>query len=467
MRSGRPRIRPWWGVLWSMALGVGAQAAGESGVRAWVSNPGMPGFYLRSQPTERVAIPETGDTWLLADAGVRFQEIEGFGAALTDSTLIVLDSLPPVKRTRLLRELFDPRRGLNLSYVRIPIGASDFGVTTYTYADSEDPTLKNFDMRRALPAIALVKKLKVINPSLRILLSPWSPPAWMKSSGSLNGGSLKPEHYPTYARYLLKVLQGYARRGLEVDTLTIQNEPFFANDKYPSMEMPSARQIEFLRDHLLPLLRQSGLRTKVLALDHNYDYRAEAESVISALEGKLAGIAYHCYGGEIEDLRGSAAPLYQTECSGGEWSSAPETFHFWLQSQVIAAGNFGNRFSLGWNLALDQNHGPFLGYCENCRGLVDIDTVTKKVTFNPELIALAHAAKFLGPGAMRISAPAPLDGNYSTIAYLNADGTVVHVAENAGPASRNFVVPTPAGDFFRVTVPAGGAATVLVPPMLQ
>jgi glucosylceramidase len=122
---------------------------------------------------------------------------------------------------------------------------------------------------------------------------------------------------------------------------------------------------------------------------------------------------------------------------------------------------------MGWNLALDQNHGPFLGYCENCRGLVDIDTVTKKITFNPELIALAHAGKFLGKGAVRISAPAPFDGNYTSIAYLNTDGTVVHVAENTGPSGRNFVVPTASGDFFRVTVPAGGAVTVAIPPVIQ
>jgi glucosylceramidase len=99
--------------------------------------------------------------------------------------------------------------------------------------------------------------------------------------------------------------------------------------------------------------------------------------------------------------------------------------------------------------------------------LVDIDTRTKQVTFNPELIALAHAGKFLRRGAVRISTPAPLDDGYSTIAYLNPDGTVVHVTENTGPAARSFVVPAPNGDFYRVNIPAGGAATITIPPVIQ
>lgn len=431
---------------------------------ALVTDPYQAGGMMQATSAERVGVPTAQDLVLTYDAQARFQEIEGFGAAITDSSLLAISSLPQEKQGQLLRQLFHPRQGLNISYLRVPIGASDFGVESYTYADTpdgrEDPQLKHFSFRRARNTVAFLRRVKWINPNLRIMLSPWSPPAWMKTSGHLNGGSLKPEHFSTFARYLVKSVQRFERAGLTVDALTIQNEPFHSTEKYPSMGMSTDEQIIFIRDHLHPQLRRAGLKTKILALDHNYDLRSEADAMHAALGDRIAGIAYHCYGGTFDLMKGSHAPLYQTECSGGTWGDGPGSLNFWLQSQVIGAGHLGNRLSIAWNLALDQNHGPFQGYCDNCRGLVDIDTVTKKVTYNPELFALAHGGKYLKPGARRIATSRPGDESYSTIGYVNRDGSVALVMENRALTPRFFVVATPRGDFFRVSVPAGGAATI-------
>ncbi|MGZ3694773.1 MAG: glycoside hydrolase family 30 protein [Bdellovibrionota bacterium] len=434
-------------------------------VSAFVTDPMREGQSLVPSVPMRVMGPEASDTLISADPGTQYQEVEGYGAAITDSTLLTIGQLPPKQQETLLQILFNPRSGLNIRYLRVPIGASDFGVEAYTFLDlppgSVDPELKFFKFSRARKVVAFLRRVKKINPAVKIMLSPWSPPAWMKTTGSLNGGSLKPEFFPAYAMYLAKSVQAFERAGITADSLTIQNEPFYANDKYPSMLMETADQITFIRDHLVPLFSREGIHTKILGIDHNYEYKADVDALIAALGDKIAGIAYHCYGGNYEQMQGTAAPIYQSECSGGTWGDNPGTFHFWLQGQVIGAGLLGSRLGMGWNLALDQKHGPYIGYCQNCRGLVDIDTNTKKVTYNPELIAMAQAGKFLHPGARRIATSIPLDPTYSNIGYINRNGSVVYVAENNTGAERGFVFSTPRGDFYRLLVPANGAVTLV------
>lgn len=456
----------------AMGIWIAANARADFDQNPWpvttfVTDPYREGQSLRAAAPARIGAPTSEDTLLSFDASVKFQEIEGYGAAITDSSLIAIGKLPSRKRAELLEKLFHPKRGLNINYLRIPIGATDFGVASYTYLDlppgQVDPQLKRFSFHRARKLVAFLRRVKRINPNLRILLSPWSPPAWMKTSGRLNGGSLKPEYYGAFAGYLLKSVRSFEAAGVPVDSITIQNEPFHSTEQYPSMEMSAEEQISFIRDHLFPAFKAARVKTKILGLDHNYDLRSEGDAIYTALGNKIAGIAYHCYGGTFDQMQGSSAPLFQTECSGGTWGDGPGTLHFWLQSQVIGGGLLGSRLAMGWNLALDQDHGPYFGYCGNCRGLVDIDTNTKNITFNPELIAMAHAGKFLGRGAYRIATAAPIDDGYSTIAYVNRDSSVLQVVENKGPAARSFVLATPNGDFFQVNVPAGGAASILIP----
>jgi glucosylceramidase len=445
--------------------GAFAMATGTDAAEILVTDPAHPSHFLRK--VEAKTGRSRSATLLSFDRSSLRQEIEGYGAALTDSSVLAINSLPAGKRSALLRELFDPVRGLNMNYLRIPLGATDFGTKSYSYLDlpagQEDPELTQFSLRQAAAMIRLLHEIQGINPDLKLLLSPWSPPAWMKTSGQLHGGSLKKEHYGTFARYLLKSISAFEGEGFTVDSLTIQNEPYFSTEQYPTMGMDENEQIEFIRDFLYPALRSAGEKTKILALDHNYDLRPQADMIAAALGDKIAGVAYHCYGGDYLEMANSTTPIYQTECTSGTWGDFAGSLRYWLDTQVIGAGLIGGKLAMGWNLALNEKHGPYFGYCDNCRGLVDIHSKSKKVTFNPELIALAHAGKFLRPGSHRIESLPPLDGNYSYIAYLNPNQSVVVVVQNLGASLREFVLPGSDGVFFRFSVPAGGVASIRLP----
>lgn len=454
-----------WLLLIILQLTATAFAAGPVSARAFVTDPAYPEKYLQPSGLGIERNAKAGTTLAINPLAV-FQEIEGFGAAITDSTVITLNALPAAKRQQILRSIFHPAEGMNMNYLRVPIGASDFGTNVYTYLDlppgQEDPKADKFDFSRAAPTVQMLKEIKAINPGIRLLLSPWSPPAWMKDSGRLEGGSLRPNRFDAYARYLLRSIQAFEAAGLKVDAITVQNEPFYSTEKYPSMRMEVEDQVRFIQDFFYPLLRAAGLPTRIFALDHNYDYRKEADQLSRSLAGKISGLAYHCYGGEFRDMAESPLPVYQTECTSGDWAGDfADSLRFWLDTQVVGAGLIGNRLSLGWNLALDENHGPYVGQCENCRGMIDVNRRNQTVTYNPELIALAHAGKFLKAGARRIGTAKPTDAGYAYIAYRNPDEEIVAVVQNMGSRRRDFLLPKGEGSF-RVTVPARGVATVVI-----
>ena len=401
-----------------------------------------------------------------------FQTIEGFGAALTDASVMAINKLSPAVRMKVLHTLFDPHSGMNINLLRVPIGGSDFSTDFYSYLDlpkgEEDPDLLAFDASRAHPTIAMLREIREINPNLKVILTPWSPPGWMKTSDSLINGNLKPEFFDALARYLVKSIQTFEKENIPISYITIQNEPFFGNDKYASMSMSTDDQIKMIRNYLGPLLRRSGLATKILGMDHNYSFHTEGDRLYSSSKDWLAGIAYHCYGGTISQLSGSEAPIFQSECTAIEdGSSFSQTLHFWIDTQVIDGGLVGTKMALGWNVVLDETHGPSLGYCPNCRGMVDVNVKNQTFKVNPEMIAIGHVGKFVYPGAHRIASHDYQSSRFSYIAYTNPSGEVVLVAENKVDQAIALAVPDQENRYYKVTVPALGVVTITIQPNMS
>ena len=378
------------------------------------------------------------------DPSLLYQPVDGFGAALTDaSAWLIWERLEAEQRETLLEALFSRDEGLGLSYVRVPIGASDFARESYTYADEQAEDLASFSIAHDEAYILPVLQAALAhNPELQILASPWSAPAWMKTNASLNGGELLPEHFATFANYHVQFIQAYQAAGIPIKAITPQNEPQHRSDSYPTMFMTAKDQLTFIRDHLGPALDAAGLDTQVMILDHNWNLTKYALDILADPDVRqyIAGTAFHCYGGEVaqQTLVHRAYPdkgIWFTECSGGGWSTDFGDNVSWnMQNLVI--GNFRNwgRSLLLWNLALDQNSGPQNGGCTDCRGVVTINTETGAVTYNEEYYILGHLSKFVVPGAHRIESTAFELGGPQNVAFLNPDGTVtlvVHATEAA------------------------------------
>jgi glucosylceramidase len=450
---GNPGFRRWRGrVLAAPVLALCAAGALAQTVQAWVTSGDQSRLMARGDDARFGKVPD-GVTVIDVDPSRRFQEIAGFGAAITDaSAWLIQQKMSQTQRDALMKELFGPAPGLGLSFTRLTIGASDFSRTHYSFDDmppgQRDPELKHFSIEpNRADVLPVVKAARAINPQLQVMASPWSAPGWMKSTDSLVQGTLKRDAYPAFAAYLSKYVSAYAAEGVPIFALTLQNEPHFEPKNYPGMRVDPAQRAEFIGRHLGPLLAKEHPGIRILDWDHNWN---EPDSPAAVLRDPvahryLAGVAWHCYGG---DVRVQAAlhdtwpdkETWFTECSGGGWAPGwSNNLDYFVRTLVIGTTRGWAKGVLLWNLALDENDGPHLGGCDNCRGVVTIDSRTGEVTRNVEYYALAHASRFVRPGARRVwssSGYADLD----TVAFRNTDGTLALIVMNSAGDARRFAV---------------------------
>ncbi|MDG6104698.1 discoidin domain-containing protein [Dactylosporangium aurantiacum] len=435
------------------------------------------------------------------DPSREFQTMDGFGASITDSSAAVLYRLSPAERDKAMRALFDPAKGDGVSFLRQPIGSSDFTAAGSHYslddvpAGERDFALRHFsiarDQERVLP---LLRRAKQLNPQLKIMATPWSPPAWMKTNGSLVGGALidDPAIYQAYARYLVRFVLAYAADGVPVDYLTVQNEPQNGGEHgYPTTAMRVAQETKVI-EALGPLLRIASPRTKIIGYDHNWathpndvanvppgqdpetDYPYQ---LLSGPAGRwLAGTAYHCYYGDpaAQSALHDAFPakgIWFTECSGSHGPSDPPAQFFrdtlkW-HARTIAIGTTRNwaKSVVNWNIALDATGGPHLGGCDTCTGLI---TVQPDGTFttNAEYYTIGHLSRFVKPGAVRIASTSfgttGWNGQIMDVAFRNPDGSTALVVHNENDDPRTFTVAA-GGRTFDYTLPGGSLATFTWP----
>ncbi|MES2263218.1 MAG: glycoside hydrolase family 30 beta sandwich domain-containing protein [Pseudomonadota bacterium] len=402
------------------------------------------------------------------DAAQRHQRMVGFGAAVSASSAWLIARLEPERRRALLAELFGPSPGLSLGFARVSIGASDFALSHYTYDDlpagQTDAGLAQFSVEadRAF-LLPLLQDALALNPALQIVASPWSAPAWMKSNDSLVQGTLKPEAYESYARYLKRYADIYLEEGVPIYALTLQNEPHAEPPDSPGMRLDEAARAQLIGKHLGPLLESDGPR--ILEWDGNWDRPQAPLKVLAdkAAGPYVAGVAWHCYGGDVgaqEAVRAAypAKEVYVTECSGGKWAPAwrDNLTHFARTLIVGAARNWAKGVVLG-NLALDEQGGPHAGGCRDCRGVVTL-RADGGVQRNVEYYALAHASRFVQPGAWRVASSVGSDG-VDSVAFLNPDRSLALIAVNSAARARTFNVRA-AGRGFSYTLPAASVVTL-------
>ncbi|GAA4588599.1 glucosylceramidase [Actinoplanes octamycinicus] len=438
---------------------------------------------------------------IVVDPARAYQRIDGFGASITDSSAAVLSGLAPAVRRQTMRELFDPRHGIGVSFLRQPIGSSDFTAAAqhWTYDDvpagQTDFALRHFSIRhdqeRILP---LLREARRLNPRLTVLATPWSPPAWMKTTGSLVGGRLKddPAIYDAYARYLVRFVTAYAAAGVPIDYLTVQNEPQNRTPSgYPGTDLP-VRQAAEVIERLGPLLRATSPRTRILGYDHNWTTHPgdvagtppgedpETDYPYRLLSGPaarwIAGTAYHCYSGDpsAQTALHDAFPdkgIWFTECSGSHGAADPPAKFFrdtlvW-HARMIAIGTTRNwaKSVVNWNIALDSTGGPHLGGCDTCTGLVTAQP-DGTVTTNAEYYTIGHLSKFVRPGAVRVASTSfgttEWNGEIMDVAFRNPDGSTALVVHNQNDEPRGFAV-TVSGRTFEYTLPGGALATFVWP----
>jgi glucosylceramidase len=407
---------------------------------------------------------------IVIDAHGRRQVIAGFGAGLSDAAAwLIRNRLDEDARQSLLRELFDAESGLGLRLLRVAVGSSEFARDRYSLDDvppgQRDPNLAQMSIERDREAVLPVARAALaVNPALRFIATPHSAPGWMKSSDSLVKGTLRPEATAAYARYLRRFVNLYREEGVPVFALTLQHAPRTEPTDAPGMVLDAAARVA-LAGQLAP--GPDG--TRILELDDSWDAATDALKVLGdpAARAHVAGTAWHCYAGAVTAQTSvhDAYPdkdIYLTECSGGTWAPGWDDGLVHFGGTVVGAvRNWATGIMLG-NLALDEAGGPRIGGCVGCRGVVTIGA-DGAVVRNPEYYALAHASRFVRPGAVALVSTGTLDG-VSNAAFANADGALVLVVVNGASVARDIQVSgglhraTPAASF-HATVPAAGMAT--------
>ncbi len=305
---------------------------------------------------------------IVVDEGTTYQEIVGFGAAITDASAWLLQNrMTPAQREALLQELFGRNPGIGLSFTRLTMGASDFSLHHYSYDDmpagQTDSSLAHFsiDSNRAY-VLPVVQRALAINPQLRIMASPWSAPGWMKTTGSLIQGTLLPEAYGPFAEYFRRYIEAYGAAGVPIYAITVQNEPHYEPSDYPGMRLEPPARARLIGQYVGPLFARAGIQTIILDWDHNWDEYQSPLQVLadSAAPRYVAGVAWHCYAGDVsaQSLVHDAHPdkdAYFTECSGGEWApNFADDLKWFVRTLIIGATRGWAKGVLLWNLALDR-----------------------------------------------------------------------------------------------------------------
>lgn len=452
-------------------VGTVAPSTG-SVVDIWLTTADQQKLLARETDVRFVTGSGGAATAIDVDDTKQYQQIVGFGASITDASAYLIEKkLSATARDALMHELFGRNPGLGLSFTRLTIGASDFSQSHYTLDDvpvgATDPTLSRFSIDSNRTAVLpVVKQALSINPDLKVMASPWSAPGWMKATNSLIKGTLRPEGFAPFAQYFLRYIRAYAAEGVPIYAITVQNEPHFEPENYPGMSLNPAQRAKFIGENLGPLLASSGIETKILDLDHNWDLYQSPIDVLrdSTARRYIDGVAWHCYGGDVsaQSTVHDAFPAkdaYFTECSGGEWSPKwADNLKFVVGKLIIGSIRNWSRGVLLWNLALDENHGPHLGGCGDCRGVVTISS-TGSITRNVEYYSLAHASRFVRSGAHRVASTSGVD-SVETVAFKNADdGSKVLILLNTTATERSVIVRWE-GKFVNCVLPAGAAATL-------
>lgn len=371
-----------------------------------------------------------------------FQSILGFGSALTEGACFVINGMPKDKQEALMRNLFDPSE-MALNVNRTTIGASDYSTKAYTYDESDepDPELRKFsiahDRQWVLPTLRHARRL---NPDMFLFSSAWTPPGWMKANGTMFGGNMRREYMAAYARYLVKFIQAYARAGIRINGLTVNNEvDTDQGGAMPQCSWPQEYEVDFVRYFLGPTLKKHELDVVLWFLDHNPNLWGRALASLGEADFRqyIDGVAWHTYVGGASRMTQvhEAYPdksAHWTE--GGSDITDPNYEKDHARWGKSITTNLRNRCSsiTTWNVVLDEKGKPNVGPFP-CGGLVTVHSETHDLRFSGLYQALGHFSRHVRRGAKVFeSLSALVDVDH--IAFQNPDGEHVVVLTNSGDA---------------------------------
>ena len=398
-----------------------------------------------------------------------FQTVDGFGFTLTGGSAEVINLLSSSKKQELLQELFgSSANAISINYLRISIGASDLNSTVFSYDDmpagQTDTTLANFSLAPDAQLIQLLKDILNINPNIKIMATPWSPPVWMKDNGSSIGGSLQPQYYGVYAQYFVKYIQKMQEQGIRIDAITPQNEPLHPGNN-PSLSMTAPQQAEFIKTNLGPAFQAAGITTKIVVYDHNCDKPEYPIAVLSdaAANPFIDGSAFHLYAGDISALSTvrtafPAKNIYFTEQYTASTGSFDGDLKWHIKNVIIGSMRNWSKTALEWNLANNSSFGPNTpGGCTTCKGAI---TVTGNSTFerNVGYYIVGHASKFIPAGSVRIASTQT--GTLSTVAFKTPANKKVLIALNENPTPQIFNIRYN-GKWVAVSLDGGSVGTFI------
>jgi glucosylceramidase len=388
---------------------------------------------------------------VFVDSRHRFQVIEGFGGAFTEAAADTFYKLSPDTRTEILNAYFHPSLGNGYTLCRTHINSCDFSLGNYAYSEVPgDVDLAHFSIERDRRALIpmIQEAARTSGQPLKILASPWSPPAWMKTNGQMNrGGKLKPEYREVWARYYVRYVQEYAREGLPIWGITVQNEPL-AVQTWESCIYSGEEERDFVREYLGPALENAGLlgQIKLLIWDHNRDLLFErAKAVYDDAEASryVWGAAFHWYMGDhfgnvqtTHDAYPDKQLLFSEGCVEGrlpadEWEIGERYGRSMLEDLNHWASGW-----IDWNLLLDRSGGP--NHKGNyCIAPVMADTGKGALQYQNSYHYIGHITRFVRPGARRIVSASTLD-ELETAAFINPDGQIAAVVMNRSEKSIPF-----------------------------
>ncbi len=426
-----------------IAFTIAAAAAGEGAVESWTSSedglnrlsPGEP-IALRKAP-RRVR----GDV-IVVDPTTTYQRILGLGASLEHATCYNLSRLSPALRDEVIEKLVHPEKGIGMNLMRLCIGASDFiGEPYYSYSDlpegETDPELKGFSIEKDRAyVLPIIKKVQETNPDLLFFASPWSPPGWMKDSGTMCGGRLKREYYDVYARYLIRYLEAYQAEGVPIHALTLQNEPRMEHPGYPTCLWTGEEQRDFIRDHFGPMLARSPFSPHIWCWDHNWNLLAFPRAVLRDPEAAtyVEGTAFHHYEGRVD----AQSTLREEFPDKHIYFSEGSTFRTTGAVRIINILRHWSRSYNAWVIMLDEHRKPNNGPHSASATCVELkDDLSVEYRF--DYYMYGQFMKFIPRGSLRIES-SEAERFFAQVAFKTPDGAIVLVAANAGSADRPFTV---------------------------
>lgn len=389
----------------------------------------------------------------------------GLGAALTDAAAWILHRMPTDRRAALLRDLFT-EAGVNLGVVRLNIGASDYSTGLYCYDDTPgDVSMHEFSLARDEGyLIPMMNEILSVRPDTFVFASPWSPPGWMKSSGLMVGGTLRPDCQDALANYFVAYLKGYAAHGVKIGAVTVQNETACDTEgQYPCCTYTPEAEGAFVRDSLRPAFAREGLDVKIWVHDHNYEDTNRVIRLLSesGVRSAVDGVAWHSYGKvgpealvPLKESYGEKG-FYHTE--QGPSAVATNRTETWWARRVLGALNAGCETFTSWNLCLDELGMPATG-AHTCGGFVVVDSETREVTSSSQYRLFRHIGPFVRRGARILAVEGDRDGCDLAL-FRNPDERLVLVVSCDGSfvrgKQRRRLVVKYGGKYKSLPLPAG------------